>query len=59
VIGWQLKRPHDDAVLCTDGEWRTYIPMGTPGSKLYKSPAGAAAKARTLSFVTEIEKVER
>lgn len=59
TTGWQIRRPFDDAVLCTDGEWRVYIPFGTPGSKLYKSPAGAASKQRTFDFVTELDKVER
>ena len=58
-VGWQLRRSHDGFVLCTDGEWRDpTLAMMTP-SRLYKSPAGAAAKQRSLEFNTELERVER
>jgi len=56
-IGWLLRRSYDRFVLCTDGEWRDDTLIMVAPARLYKSPAGAAAKQRALEFNTELEKV--
>lgn len=61
--GYQLlKLTYPHLVLCTDGEWHdpSAITFGCGRvPKLYKSPAGAAAKQRSLGFATTVEAVER